>query len=33
MRKAREALSSYLGAKPQNLVYVTNATFGVNIVA
>ena len=32
MRKAREALASYLGAKPENLVYVSNATYAVNVV-
>ena len=33
MRKAREALAGYVGAKPENLVYVTNATYAVNLVA
>ena len=33
MRKAREALAGFLGAQPENLVYVTNATYGVNLVA
>ena len=33
MRKAREALTEYLGAQPENLVYVTNATYAVNVVA
>jgi selenocysteine lyase/cysteine desulfurase len=32
MRKAREALASYIGAKPENLVYVSNATYAVNVV-
>lgn len=33
MSEARAALGAYLGAAPENLVYVTNATVGVNIVA
>ena len=33
MADARKALSDYLGTQPDNLVYVTNATVGVNIVA
>jgi isopenicillin-N epimerase len=33
MRQARQALGRYLNADPDDLVYVTNATFGVNIVA
>jgi isopenicillin-N epimerase len=33
MRKAREALAGFLGAQPENLVYVTNATYAVNLVA
>lgn len=32
-RTAREILSAYLGADPVNLVFIPNATFGVNIVA
>src|SRR5690348_14515484 len=30
---ARERLGSYLGTQADNLVYVPNATYGVNIVA
>ncbi|HTP07254.1 MAG TPA: aminotransferase class V-fold PLP-dependent enzyme [Anaerolineae bacterium] len=33
MRAARSALGSYLGADADDLVYVTNATVGLNIVA
>ncbi len=33
MRKARSALGDYLGAEADDLVYVTNATVGLNIVA
>jgi len=33
MRKARAALAHYIGANPENLVYVTNSTFGVNVAA
>jgi len=33
MREAREALGPYLGAAPDDLVYIPNATTGVNIVA
>ena len=33
MREARSALGGYLGAEPDDLVYVTNATVGLNIVA
>lgn len=33
MRFARQTLASYLGAHAENLVYVTNSTFGVNIAA
>lgn len=33
MAEARAALATYLGTAPENLVYVTNATVGVNIVA
>lgn len=32
-RSARQALGSYLGADPQDLVFVPNATFGVNAAA
>ena len=33
MATARSALADYVGTKPDNLVYITNATVGVNIVA
>jgi len=33
MRKAREAIGEYLGSKPENISYVTNATYAVNVVA
>lgn len=33
MQRARTALAEYVGAKPENLVYVTNSTFGVNVAA
>ena len=33
MRQAREALAAYVGAAPDELVYVPNATTGLNIVA
>jgi isopenicillin-N epimerase len=33
IRLGREKLGDYLGADPQNLVYIPNATFGVNLVA
>lgn len=33
MYKAREALGAYLGAQADDLVYVTNATLGLNVVA
>lgn len=33
MRHSREALSQYVGAKPENITYVTNATYAVNVVA
>src|SRR3982751_1882587 len=33
LAEARSKLGNYLGAKPDNLVFVTNATHGVNIVA
>ncbi|NQS92226.1 MAG: aminotransferase class V-fold PLP-dependent enzyme [Chloroflexi bacterium] len=32
-RQARQQLSEYLGVNPGNLVFVPNATFGVNVVA
>lgn len=33
MQRARTALAEYVGARPENLVYVTNSTFGVNVAA
>lgn len=33
MRSARESLAAYLGARPENLVFITNSTYGVNIAA
>jgi len=33
LTKSREILAEYLGTQPGNLVYVTNATTGLNIVA
>lgn len=33
LRSAREALAAYLGARPEDLVFVHNATFGVNVAA
>ncbi len=33
MREARQALAAFVGAAPEDLVYVPNATTGVNIVA
>ncbi|HEU4798213.1 MAG TPA: aminotransferase class V-fold PLP-dependent enzyme [bacterium] len=33
MQQARQALAAYVGADPQDLVYVPNATVGVNIAA
>lgn len=33
MQEARRAVSQYLGARPQDLVYVTNATYGVSVAA
>lgn len=33
LRTAREALAAYVGARPDDLVFVHNATFGVNVAA
>lgn len=33
LRTARTALAAYVGARPEDLVFVHNATFGVNVVA
>ena len=33
LREARESLAAYIGTHPDQIVFVTNATFGVNIVA
>ncbi len=33
LSEAREALAAYLGAQPDNIVFVPNATHGMNIVA
>lgn len=33
MQRARAGLAEYVGAKPENLVFVTNSTFGVNVAA
>ncbi len=33
MRQAREELAAYLNVRPDDLVYVTNATWGVNVIA
>ncbi len=32
-RTARQKLASFMGADPENLVYIPNATFGVNVIA
>lgn len=33
MQEARRAVAKYLGARPQDLVYVTNSTYGVSVAA
>jgi isopenicillin-N epimerase len=33
MKISRAALSSYFHTKPENITYVTNATYAVNVVA
>ena len=33
MRSARKALAGYIGAEANDLIYVSNATYGVNVVA
>lgn len=33
MRTAREAMADFVGAQPEDLVFVTNSTFGVNVAA
>ncbi len=33
MRESREALGAYINADPSDVVYITNATVGVNLVA
>lgn len=33
MRSAREVMAAYVGAQPENLAFVTNSTFGVNVAA
>jgi isopenicillin-N epimerase len=33
LRTARMALAAYVGARPEDIVFVHNATFGVNVVA
>jgi len=33
MRKSREAIGTYLHAKPENICFMTNATYAVNVIA
>lgn len=33
MRKSREAIGEYLHAKPENICFMSNATFAVNVIA
>lgn len=33
MRTSREALADYVGAQPEDLVFITNSTFGVSVAA
>lgn len=33
MHDARASLATYIGARPQDVVYVTNSTYGVNVAA
>ncbi len=33
LQSSRESLAAYVGAQPQDLVYVTNSTYGVNVAA
>ncbi|MAT44202.1 MAG: aminotransferase [Anaerolineaceae bacterium] len=33
LQTAKESLAAYLGTQPQNLVFVPNATYGVNLIA